>query len=241
MDHQHQHQHQQHHSSRSLSTLFFVISILFLISIWRIFIEDNEDALIKISSSSSSSSSHHYYHQDDQSSFCSKPKIFLHQHLNRSTSSSTSSTTSNSHFSSRIITLPSYPGSGNTWVRHLIQESTRIFTGSAYFDPNITLTFPGEGIKDNTVIVIKTHYPCGGCWQIGIPNTYLNRPVKDYETGLVPHVTTIIYLIRSPFDTLLADFNRMRSGGNHTGYLSSEKLKEPKFLNIGQIILIVVL
>ncbi|XP_021954416.1 WSC domain-containing protein 1 [Folsomia candida] len=33
-----------------------------------------------------------------------------------------------------LTALVSYPGSGNTWVRHLIEIATGIFTGSVYFD-----------------------------------------------------------------------------------------------------------
>ena len=31
-----------------------------------------------------------------------------------------------------IIALASYPGSGNTWLRHLLQQATGIITGSIY-------------------------------------------------------------------------------------------------------------
>jgi len=36
-----------------------------------------------------------------------------------------------------ITSLSSYPGSGNTWVRYLIEEYTGYYTGSIYTDKNL--------------------------------------------------------------------------------------------------------
>lgn len=35
------------------------------------------------------------------------------------------------------IGLVSYPGSGNTWARHLIQLASGVYTGSFYFDMDL--------------------------------------------------------------------------------------------------------
>ena len=54
--------------------------------------------------------------------------------------------------------LASKPGSGNTWVRHLLQLATGIQTGSIFHEMRLKRNgFPGEGITDGTVIAIKTH------------------------------------------------------------------------------------
>ena len=54
--------------------------------------------------------------------------------------------------------LVSRPGSGNTWVRHLLQLATGFQTGSHFFDLALKLGgFPGEGISDGSVIAIKAH------------------------------------------------------------------------------------
>ena len=37
------------------------------------------------------------------------------------------------------IALASYPGSGNTWLRHMIEGATGIFTGSRYKDLQIQM------------------------------------------------------------------------------------------------------
>ena len=54
--------------------------------------------------------------------------------------------------------LASKPGSGNTWVRHLLQLATGIQTGSIFHEQRLKRNgFPGEGINDGSVLVIKTH------------------------------------------------------------------------------------
>ena len=59
-----------------------------------------------------------------------------------------------------LTALASFPGSGNTWVRYLLQHSTGFATGSVYLDNSLRRgDFPGEGLIDGSVIAIKTH--CG--------------------------------------------------------------------------------
>lgn len=58
------------------------------------------------------------------------------------------------------MALASPPGSGNTWVRHLIQLVTGLQTGSTYLDDELKANgFPGEGISNGSVIVVKVHSP----------------------------------------------------------------------------------
>ena len=47
---------------------------------------------------------------------------------------------------SPIVGLVSAPGSGNTWLRHLLEQATGIFTGSVYCDSSLKAIFPGEYI-----------------------------------------------------------------------------------------------
>ena len=60
------------------------------------------------------------------------------------------------------VALASYPGSGNTWVRYLLQQLSGVLTGSIYKDRKLKKGgFPAEGIDDGSVIAIKTHeLPC---------------------------------------------------------------------------------
>ena len=56
--------------------------------------------------------------------------------------------------------LYSYPGSGNTWLRHLIEITTGFYSGSIYADQRLfRLGMLGEGKSPNTgeTIVTKSH------------------------------------------------------------------------------------
>ena len=54
--------------------------------------------------------------------------------------------------------LLSFPGSGNTWIRHLIQIATGHLTGSFHFSELLYNNgFPGENLKNGSAIVIKSH------------------------------------------------------------------------------------
>ena len=70
-----------------------------------------------------------------------------------------------------LIGLFSYPGSGNTWLRFLIQKTTGYVTGHAHglskedldkytvlnYDTFFHHGFPGEVIFDGSAIVVKSH------------------------------------------------------------------------------------
>ena len=51
-----------------------------------------------------------------------------------------------------IIQLASFPGSGNTWIRHLIQRGSGVLTGSVYNDKSLYVEFPGESVRDASVL-----------------------------------------------------------------------------------------
>ncbi|XP_046543868.1 WSCD family member CG9164-like [Haliotis rubra] len=95
-----------------------------------------------------------------------------------------------------LTALASFPGSGNTWLRHLVQQATGIATGSVYND--VTLKqhgFPGKGVRDGRVVMVKTH---------------------EWGSEHRRAFSRAVLLIRDPFDSLLAEFNR-RNGG-HRGH-----------------------
>lgn len=75
--------------------------------------------------------------------------------------------------------------------------------------------FPGEGISDGSVSVVKTHHPCEGCWTI--PKT--GKPVRENQSGDLKGVKFVVYVMRSPFDAMVAEYNRKFTGLNHTGVL----------------------
>ena len=107
-----------------------------------------------------------------------------------------------------ITALVSFPGSGNTWMRYLIEQATGVFTGSVYCDKGLKVVHPGEHIASGNVIVVKTH---------------------QAEATLVPvsqemfghfHFNQAIFLLRNPFDALVSEANRRWGGYGHTGVAS---------------------
>ncbi|XP_068126313.1 sialate:O-sulfotransferase 1 isoform X2 [Hyperolius riggenbachi] len=113
-----------------------------------------------------------------------------------------------------FIALSSFPGAGNTWVRHLIEHATGFYTGSYYFDGTLfNKGFKGE--KDHwrsgRTICVKTH-------ESG------KREIEMYDSSIL--------LIRNPYKALMAEFNRKCAG--HLGYATERhwKSKEwPEFVN----------
>lgn len=105
-----------------------------------------------------------------------------------------------------MTALASFPGSGNTWARFLVQQVTGYATGAVYNDQKLHHSdFPGEGIFDGRVIAIKTH-----CHRLDPPHT--EWPSKFDQ---------VLLLIRDPFDALIAEFNR-RQSESHVGHASLE-------------------
>lgn len=97
--------------------------------------------------------------------------------------------------------LVNFPGSGNTWTRHLIQQMTGIGTSSVYCDKILrTHGFPYECHKErNKTVVVKTH---------------LSRHLSMFKK--------IILLIRNPYDAMFALANFNSSG--HTSHASKNDL-----------------
>ena len=113
--------------------------------------------------------------------------------------------------------LVSFPGSGNSWVRQLLEAATGIYTGSDrdcdvdYIEAGML----GEGIVSDSVIAVKFHL----------------GPLPENWT-----FKKIIYLIRNPYDTFVAEYKRhcgegtepsvKLEGSPHLSQLSDEKFGE---------------
>ncbi|XP_047472240.1 uncharacterized protein LOC125027303 [Penaeus chinensis] len=95
--------------------------------------------------------------------------------------------------------LASYPGSGNTWTRYLLEAASGVFTGSIYRDHQLYLHgYYGE-LDDHaagTTIAQKTH-DCGP------------THVKAFRG-------TAVLLLRNPYRAILSFHNYLFGG--HTGY-----------------------
>ena len=92
------------------------------------------------------------------------------------------------------ILLSSYPRSGNSFLRSLLEKSTGIITGSDC-RPNRNLSasllrfgFRGEGIIDDSVWVVKSHYP-------------------ERYGFLSFNVGRVVLLVRNPFDAIESYFH----------------------------------
>ncbi|XP_077597334.1 sialate:O-sulfotransferase 1-like [Stigmatopora nigra] len=111
--------------------------------------------------------------------------------------------------SSSLVALSSFPGAGNTWVRHLIELMTGYYTGSFYFDGTLySRGFKGE--KD--------------FWRSG-----RNICVKTHESGKkeIEMFDSAILLIRNPYRSLIAEFNRKCAG--HLGHASEAQWKSKEW------------
>ncbi|XP_070572868.1 sialate:O-sulfotransferase 2-like [Ptychodera flava] len=102
-----------------------------------------------------------------------------------------------------LVALASFPGSGNTWVRHIIERATGIYTGSFYTDGELFKKgFKGEREhwKKRNTVVVKTH-------------DFSQEHIKDYDA--------VVLIIRNPYKAMIAEHNR--KFGGHTGYATEDK------------------
>lgn len=106
------------------------------------------------------------------------------------------------------IALASFPGSGNTWLRYLLQQATGFYTGSVYKDYGLLKNgFPAESVSNGSVLVVKTH---------------------EWGASARSRFTKAILLVRTPAPAIQAEFNR-QSGG-HIGFASPDRYKRTKGL-----------
>ncbi len=117
------------------------------------------------------------------------------------------------------VLLASFPGSGNTWLRHVLQSGSRTLVGSMYRDESLRGAFPAESVRDGTAPFVKTHFPCEACWSN--PRTGALIPVA--KTGHLASASGTLYVLRSPLDALVAEFSRKATARNHTGAASPEQ------------------
>lgn len=100
------------------------------------------------------------------------------------------------------VALVSYPGSGNSWARVLLEEATGIYTGSVYCDKHYLFSgMIGEGVSTENVIAIKCH-------------------LSVEET--VQYSKKVIYIIRNPFKAIVSEYTRQTAKAGHTKELPPE-------------------
>jgi hypothetical protein len=99
-----------------------------------------------------------------------------------------------------LIALVSLPGSGNTWVRGLLEEATGYCTGSMWCDPILRAKqFCAEGIRSNT-LVVKNH---------DAKIRWLNEKLSVNSSDFVkPSFSSAIFVHRDPYEATIAEWNR---------------------------------
>ncbi|KAK4314790.1 hypothetical protein Pmani_013936 [Petrolisthes manimaculis] len=97
--------------------------------------------------------------------------------------------------------LVSFPGSGNTWVRYLLQQATGYYSGSVYKDYALMKNgFPAESVSNGSVVVVKTH---------------------EWGPEMRKVFSRAVLVVRDPYSAIQAEFNR-QSGG-HIGHAQPDK------------------
>jgi len=89
------------------------------------------------------------------------------------------------------VALASFPRSGNSMTRGLLEEFSGIRSGSDFVDMSLAMAYNvmGEGRVDDSVWFIKTHWP--------------NKP------GPPIHISRAVVIVRNPLDVLVSWFNMM--------------------------------
>ncbi len=98
------------------------------------------------------------------------------------------------------VALVSLPGSGNTWVRGLLEYMTGVCTGAIYCDISLrSHGFTGEYIRGGSVLVVKTHENSPIWMDTWTP------PKKHNYWG---RFGSAVFILRNPFSALVAEWNR---------------------------------
>ncbi|XP_076800115.1 sialate:O-sulfotransferase 1-like [Clavelina lepadiformis] len=107
--------------------------------------------------------------------------------------------------------LVSFPGSGNTWTRYLLERATGIYTGSIYGDPHLRrhgFLAESPNVSKHRSVVVKDHM-------------MNNNRMSLYETAIL--------IVRNPYDAMVAEFNRLATDGNQTGFARENQFQSKNF------------
>ena len=95
------------------------------------------------------------------------------------------------------VALLSHPGSGNTWIRILLEKATGVCTGAIYCDMDLRAQgFVGEGVWGASVIAVKSH-DSSSPWE----------GASCESNGRFCYGAAIM-LVRNPYDAFVAEWNR---------------------------------
>lgn len=111
--------------------------------------------------------------------------------------------------------LYTFPGSGNTWCRLLIEYSSGIYSGAVYNDASLLEPLPGEFKCNHAVSVVKVH-PHTHDFESLRTGTFHSDNDKC-KKGNVRQFKRAILLIRNPFDSIWSEFQRRVSKSHVSG------------------------
>jgi hypothetical protein len=110
--------------------------------------------------------------------------------------------------------LYTFPGSGNTWCRLLIEYGTGILSGSVYNDKKLKPSLPGELMCDTSVSVVKLHphtHPFSK-----ISKGSVHSDATKCRRGGVRKFHKGIFLVRDPYAAIFSEYQRLWTT-SHTG------------------------
>ena len=119
--------------------------------------------------------------------------------------------------------LVSYPGSGNTWTRYLLEAATGVFTGSIYNNPGIrNAGHYGEArnYNDGSTILQKTHHTMPQSKMFGL--SWRQQHIRQFGGRGV-------LVIRNPYKAIISFYNFKQTGGSHTNTVAAESLHTEEF------------
>jgi hypothetical protein len=133
--------------------------------------------------------------------------------------------------------LLSFAGSGNTWVRLLIEYATGIFSGSTdASDKALANDFIGERHCNKHTVVIKAHPPSLQYNQSVDPTD--STKVRSYATlveelqrrkcadGDLHQFTRFVFLVRDPYAAIFAEVNRELTSSHSSAITVEDFLKK---------------
>lgn len=124
-----------------------------------------------------------------------------------------------------MMALVSYPGSGNTWIRYLIEGAGGVFTGSVYGDMSIfNAGHWGElrNFTDGSTFLQKTHH------RAIYKKEHLNYTMKWRKNNVQQFNGRAVLVIRNPFDAILSYYNFKRTQ-SHTKKLDIKEFLTQEF------------
>lgn len=119
--------------------------------------------------------------------------------------------------------LLSFPGSGNTWTRLLIEISTGIYTGDIYTDHSLKSVFAGEKSCGKRVSVVKAHPQDLNVSVYG--EVYHTLPGTKCQRIGTTYFDKIVIIHRNPFKAFWSEYQRGGNRDRHTKGIPERQFK----------------